>query len=253
MDIPLTPVREVEYPEDDGLPMSENTVQFRWIVTLQGGLDAVFLGRQDVFVAGDLLWYPVEGDNTIRTAPDTMVVLGRPPGDRGSYRQWEEDNIPPTVVFEVLSPGNRAGAMAEKLAFYDRYGVSEYYIYDPDHNRLIGYRRQGTVLVGIPHMNGWVSPLLNIRFDVSGPELQVYGPDGRRFANYREVIEQRNQAEQEAAENRQRADAAEVRAEAERQRAEQERLARETSQSENARLRERLRSLGIDPDAPAPG
>ena len=37
-----------------------------------------------------------------------MVVFGRPKGRRGSYRQWEEDNIPPQVVFEILSPGNNA-------------------------------------------------------------------------------------------------------------------------------------------------
>jgi hypothetical protein len=53
-----------------------------------------------VFVAGDLLWYPVECDNTIRTAPDVMVIFDRPKGDRGSYQQWEENNIPPQVVID---------------------------------------------------------------------------------------------------------------------------------------------------------
>ena len=37
-----------------------------------------------------------------------MVVFGRPKGYRGSYRQWEEGGIAPQVVFEILSPGNRA-------------------------------------------------------------------------------------------------------------------------------------------------
>jgi hypothetical protein len=60
---------EVVYPESDGQPMTENTLQFQWIVTLKGGLDAIFRNRIDVFVAGDLFWYPVEGDNAIRTAP----------------------------------------------------------------------------------------------------------------------------------------------------------------------------------------
>lgn len=52
-----------------------------------------------------LLWYPVESHPEIRTAPDVLVVFGRPKGHRGSYKQWEEDNIPPQVVFEILSPG----------------------------------------------------------------------------------------------------------------------------------------------------
>ncbi|MCU0875242.1 MAG: hypothetical protein MUE50_23160, partial [Pirellulaceae bacterium] len=75
---------EIEYPDSDGLPMSDNTLQFQWIVTLQGGLDALFRDDPDVFVAGDLLWYPVEGDNTVRAAPDVLVVFGRPKGYRGS-------------------------------------------------------------------------------------------------------------------------------------------------------------------------
>ncbi len=81
----------VTYPEDDGNPMSDNTLQFRWIVTIQGGLDALFRDNPDVFVAGDLLWYPIQGDNAIRQAPDAMVAFGRQKGDRGSYRQWEEN------------------------------------------------------------------------------------------------------------------------------------------------------------------
>ena len=106
----------VEYPEDNGEPLSDNSLQFRWIMTIQGGLDALFAPNPNVFVAGDLLWYPVQGDNVIRTAPDTMVVFGRPKRRRGSYRQWEEGGIPPTVVFEVLSPGNRAGSRSVRCS-----------------------------------------------------------------------------------------------------------------------------------------
>src|SRR5436853_4570020 len=113
------PAREdIVYPDSYGQPMADNTLQFEWIMTIKGNLDAVFRNDPNVFVAGDLLWYPVEGDNTIRQAPDAMVVFGRPKGDRGSYRQWEEEGIAPQVVFEVLSPGNRAGELARKLGFY---------------------------------------------------------------------------------------------------------------------------------------
>ena len=50
---------QIEYPDSDGKPMSDNTKQFRWIVTIQGGLDAQYLDDPNVFVAGNLLWYPV--------------------------------------------------------------------------------------------------------------------------------------------------------------------------------------------------
>ncbi|MGI0497245.1 Uma2 family endonuclease, partial [Limnospira platensis] len=97
----------VIYPDSDGQPMAENTQQFQSIVVIKENLEILFANRPDVFVAGDLLWYPVEGDNKTRQAPDAMVAIGRPKGHRGSYRQWEEDNIAPQVVFEILSPGNR--------------------------------------------------------------------------------------------------------------------------------------------------
>ena len=84
---------KIDYPDSDGQPMADNTLQFQWIVTLQGGLDAMFRDDPNVFVAGDLLWYPVEGNNKLRVAPDALVAFGRPKGYRGSYMQWEEDGI----------------------------------------------------------------------------------------------------------------------------------------------------------------
>ena len=50
-------------------------------------------------MAGDLLWYSVEGNNKLRQAPDVMVVFGVEKGDRGSYQQCQENNIVPQVVF----------------------------------------------------------------------------------------------------------------------------------------------------------
>ena len=216
--------------------MSDNTLQFRWIVTIEGGLEAVYRDDLKVFVAGDLLWYPVEGKPTIRAAPDAMVVFGRPKGDRGSYMQWQEDGIAPQVVFEILSPGNRAGEMETKFQFYERYGVEEYYIYDPDRGDLVGWLRVGQTLEQIPTMSGFESPRLKIRFQPGeGPNnLKILGPDGKPFATYVEVVAQREAERQRADDERQRADDEHQRAEAERQRAD--------------RLAARLRELGVEPD-----
>ncbi len=221
------PATEVIYPESDGKPMADNTRQFRWILVLQQNIEWLFANDPNVFVAGDLLWYPVEGNNKIRQAPDVMVVFGRPKGDRGSYLQWREDNIAPQVVFEILSPGNTQTEMNKKLLFYDRYGVEEYYIYDPDKNDMSGWLRSGDRLDVIEQVDNWVSPRLGIRFDMSGQELQIYRPDGERFASYVEISQRLQQAEERAEQERQRAEQAEQRAE---------------------QLAERLRAAGIDPD-----
>ena len=80
---------EIEYPDDDGEPMADNSLQFKWIVLIVENLQAVFRNNPDAFVAGNMLWYSVEGEPTIRAAPDGMVILGRPKGRRGSYNQWK--------------------------------------------------------------------------------------------------------------------------------------------------------------------
>jgi Uma2 family endonuclease len=116
MSVSISPP-EVVYPDSDGKPLAENMLQYRWIVTIIEGLSDLYRAVPNVFVAGDLLWYPVEGDPAICTAPDAFVAFGRPKGDRGSYRQWEEAGTPPHVVFEVLSPGNPAGGTDRKLQF----------------------------------------------------------------------------------------------------------------------------------------
>ena len=107
--------------------------------------------------------------------------------DRPSYKQWEEGDVPLTVVFEILSPGNTASEMMEKFDFYEEYGVEEYYVYDPDNNRLFVHVRRGEVLRRVRPVAGFVSPRLGIRFDTSGPGLVVVGPDGRRFLTFEEL------------------------------------------------------------------
>ena len=42
------------------------------------------------------------------------------------------------MVFEIISPGNTLTEMSKKQLFYDRYGVEEYYLYDPDKNDASG-------------------------------------------------------------------------------------------------------------------
>ncbi|MFO0950379.1 MAG: Uma2 family endonuclease [Isosphaeraceae bacterium] len=177
----------IVYPESDGQPMAEDTLQFRWIVTIKEGIDALFRNDPNVFVAGDLFWYPVEGKPGIRVAPDTLVVIGRPRGDRRSYLQWEEEGIPPQVVFEVRSPSNSMREMIEKFRFYDQHGVEEYYVYDPDRHELDGWRRNAGSLQPIDPMNGWVSPRLGIRFEWIENTLRLIRPDGRALESYEEV------------------------------------------------------------------
>lgn len=164
-----------------------------------------------------------------------MVVFGRPKGDpcgicgaaRGSYKQWEEGNLPPQVVFEILSPNNTKREMARKFVFYEDHGVEEYYIYDPDADRLEGWLKRDGMLNEIDNFSTYISPRLGIRFDLSVSPMQVFCSNGRQFLSYGEL-------DALLQEERLRAEQAQQRAEQAQQRANQ--------------LAERLRQLGIDPD-----
>lgn len=196
----------VVYPDSDGKPMAENTRQYEWIVTIKGNLDTICVGDRAAFVAGDNLIYPVEGNPLIRIAPDVYVAFGRPRGHRGSYRVWEEGDIFPQVVFEVLSPGNTAREMNRKRQFYRRYGAEEYYVYDPDRNRLQGWQRAGNRFVEVADTHNHVSPRLGIRFDMSGLELEIFGPDGQPFLTFAQLKESADAAREHADREKKRAD-----------------------------------------------
>jgi Uma2 family endonuclease len=217
---------EIIYPESDGKPMADNTKQYTIIVRIKENLEHLFVDREDVFIAADLFWYPVQYNNKLKYAPDVMVAFGRPKGDRGSYLQWEENNIAPQVVFEILSPGNTHGEMKKKFKFYQRYGVKEYYVYDPDTIELEGWIRKGNYLKRIQDITGWTSPYLNVTFDISQNDLVLYDSEGNRFTSLTEAKckadlekQRAEQEKQRAEQEKRRADQAELRANTEKERA----------------------------------
>lgn len=226
MDTAIPDDQASRYPESDGQARADTTRQFRWIVLIKENLETLFQDQANVFVAGDLLWYPVAGHPEICRAPDAMVVFGRPKGDRGSYRQWEEADIAPQVVFEVTSPANSFKEMLAKLEFYDTYGVEEYYTYDPapEKNDLTGFQRQAGRLRPIAEMHGWVSPRLGIRFDLSDGTLRIFRPDNEPFRSHQEIARER----------------------------EAERASRQWAEQRVAQLTAQLRSFGIDPEGREP-
>jgi Uma2 family endonuclease len=213
----------IYYPDSDGQPMANSTLHAEYIATTKYGIESAFQDRDDMFVAMDLFWYPVQGKPKTVLAPDVMVALGRPKGERKSYKQWEEDGIAPQVVFEFLSESNTTSEMTRKAAFFERFGVQEYYLYDIERKELNGfirYQEGDDALEEIADMDDWTSPRLGIRFDMSSGTLQLYKPDGEPFASYGELDALLEQ-------ERERANAQEQRA---------------------SILAAKLRELGINPD-----
>jgi Uma2 family endonuclease len=202
---------DLMYPCSDGQPMADNTVQYRWIVTIKENLEYLYRDRPDVFVAADNFIYPVQGNPNIRQAPDVYVAFGRPKGDRPSYKVWEEENIFPQVIFEIWSPNNREGEMARKRAFYRRYGAEEYYVYDPDTRVLeVWLRDNGNDFREVMEVQNFVSPRMGVRFELrEGEDLRMYHPDGQPFLSVAELWQLRHQLSSALEAERQRAEAAE--------------------------------------------
>ncbi|OJW06064.1 MAG: hypothetical protein BGO49_07315 [Planctomycetales bacterium 71-10] len=260
--------------------MADNMTQFRWIVTIKEGLDALFDDRPDVLVAGDLLWYATDGDRADVMALDVMVAFGRPKGERGSYLQWKEEDVVPQVVFEVHSPRNTAAEMAEKRRRYDARGVEEYYHYNPATGALKAWLRGPDGFREIKRADGWTSPRLGVTFEAPRRKdgLVIHRPDGERFRTFQELKRDEDAARRIAeaetrrrrkavrvarAERRLREEAdlradeadlradeaghraveADLRAEAERRLREAERQLREEAEARAARLEARLREL----------
>ena len=213
------------YPIDNGEPLANDTEHLKWITFVKNGLDDWFGERQDVFVAADLLWYPVEHRPDISKAPDVMVVLNHPAGDRSSYLQWEESDRPPNIVFEFISKGNSADEMLEKHDFYSGFGCDEYFLYDYRRGKFRAFLRdgeRGLLQQAADSEGSWSSPLLGMRFglDEQG-RLWVRRPDGKLMETQRQIS---------------------ARAEAEAQRA-------EAATQRVDQLAAKLRELGIDPDS----
>jgi Uma2 family endonuclease len=267
---PLVSEPEIVYPDCDGKPMADNTLQWEWIATIKGNLDLLFANDPDVFVAGDNLIYPVEGKPIICQAPDVYVAFGRKKAYRGSYKVWKEGGIFPQVVFEVLSPNNTSEEMERKRLFYEKHGAEEYYVLDPDALTMEGYVRSRKSFSSVPDMNGFKSPRLGISFAINEDNVEMHYPGGSKFLSFVELgklqeetareaaaekrranlEKKRAEAEQQRAEQeRQRAEQERQRAEQERQRAEQEQQRAEREQQRAERLAAKLRELGVDPDA----
>ncbi|MFN0079463.1 MAG: Uma2 family endonuclease [Prosthecobacter sp.] len=219
------------YPVDNGEPLSNDTEHLKWITFLKNGLEDWFGDRTDVFVAADLLWYPIEGRPDICKAPDVMVVLDHPAGERLSYKQWEEQHRMPDVVFEFISKSNTADEMMDKLDFYSDMGCREFFIYDYRRGKFSSFLRNGGV--GLhktpPAADGsWHSKLLDLTFglDPAG-RLWIRRPDGKLMETQRQIS---------------------VRADAEAKRADTETKRADTAARRAELLAAKLRELGINPD-----
>jgi Uma2 family endonuclease len=239
---PTNQPTELVYPSGDGQPVAETYVHFyALLVTLE--VLRQYLEGQQATVLGNQFLYYAQGFPRLRVAPDVMVIFDVAPGGRDSYKTWEEGQVP-AVIFEMTSEGTREHDQSFKKTLYEQLGVKEYWLFDPKGEwiteQLRGYRLRGEQYE--PIAEGRSEPL-QLRLAADGQLIAFWREDtGEKLlipGELAEALRTETQARQQA----------EVRAEQERQRAEQERQRAEQAALQVEQLKERLRSMGIDPDA----
>lgn len=188
------------YPSSDGEPMAETPIHVEAIMLLHQALEDFFRDRPDVFVASDIFWYWKKGSKTARISPDVMVVPGverREVYERRSFFSWVE-GAKPAVVFEMASRRTWKADLGKKFKTYEKLGVPEYFIFDPEFRYLeaplLGFRLRGKSYRPVPakHMES----KLGFRLRVEGWMIRLI--DGRTGEPIPTRAEAATKARQEA-------------------------------------------------------
>ncbi|MBW4670676.1 MAG: Uma2 family endonuclease [Cyanomargarita calcarea GSE-NOS-MK-12-04C] len=222
--LPTSQSTGIFYPSSDGEPLAETSVHADAIINTVVALRQ-YLNSQDVIVLADQFLYYAQGYPKLRVAPDVMVILDVKPGSRDNYKIWEEGQIP-VVIFEITSEGTRDQDTGYKRTLYEQLGVKEYWLFDPKGEwipeQLRGYRLRREEYE--PITDGRSEPL-QLRLEIDGQLIAFYREDtGEKLLAQWELVQARQQAEERA----------------------------EQAESEVERLKEKLRSLGVDPDTIEP-
>ena len=176
---------KVDYPSSDGKPIAETDMHIHLLIETHFTLQHYFRNRQDVYVSADLLLYYEEGNPKKSVVPNVFVVFGVEKKKREHYLLWEEGKGP-DFVLEISHPTTYDYDLGEKKRLYaEVLGVSEYFIYDPEHYLrppLQGYRLVDGIYYPIPLVNerfqtGYLlSEVLGLEIGLKTRELDFYDP-----------------------------------------------------------------------------
>ncbi|MEA5464368.1 Uma2 family endonuclease [Leptothoe sp. PORK10 BA2] len=252
-----------ELPDSDDTPV-DNELQNLIPNLLDAILALVWSQRRDWFFGVDMGIYSHPQEPPL--VPDGFLSLGvdRFVGEEGrlSYVLWEEENIVPTLALEVVSK-TYGGEYDRKKERYADLGIRYYVVYLPNPQfrrkrtpleiyQLVdgGYQRLEDSLEGnpiwLPEIGLGLGRERGLYLGRDREWLYWYDQAGNRLLTPEEQAQQeRTRADQAQA----RADQAQARADQEQIRAEQERLRADQEQAKAIQLAEKLRELGIDPDA----
>ena len=176
---------EAIYPSEEKKKLGETDYQHIQISILEQQLRIFLSEKKDVYLASDLIVYYEEGNPNRRFAPDLMVCFDVENKKRRSYKIWEE-KIVPSVIIEVASEATWQKDVTTKRRLYEKLGVVEYYVIDPEYKYLtqpmLAYRLEFGELVRQAIQNDRIfSEELNLELVNTGEDFRFFDVEKDEF------------------------------------------------------------------------
>ncbi|MEH2051227.1 Uma2 family endonuclease [Nostoc sp.] len=228
---------EVIFPPGDILsdePPLESDLHREQIDLLIRLLKLWWRERQDFYASGNLTIYysPNQKKSEHFRGPDFFVVLGTQKKDRKSWVVWQEDGKYPNLIVEILSSSTTAVDKGlKKQVYQDTFRTPDYFWFDPVTTELQGFHLVDGKYQEIQITTDgrlW-SQQLELYLGVYEGKLRFFTTENQLILSSEELAEQERLHAQQAEERAQQAE----------ERAQQ-------AEQEIARLREVLRTQGID-------
>lgn len=197
-------------------PQMETDLHLRQMLLLISCLEWFWQDRTDFFASGNLTIYfsPKQIKSQDFRGPDFFVVLGTERRSRKSWVVWEEDGKYPNVIIELLSESTaHLDRGLKKDIYQNTFRTPEYFWFEPDTLELSGFLLVGGVYEAMsPNQAGHLwSRQLGVFLGVQDTQLRFFSPDGALVSTPEEAAQQ--------------------------------------AQQQVRRLAEKLRELGVDPNA----
>ncbi|HIK31825.1 MAG TPA: Uma2 family endonuclease [Oscillatoriales cyanobacterium M59_W2019_021] len=217
-------------------PEMESSIHYMQLLLLVSCLEWLWRERNDYFIGANLTIYFSRQQLRNRDfwGPDFFLVQLTQKRSRKSWVVWEEEGQYPNLIVELLSTSTATVDRTVKKELYqNRFRTPEYFWFSPETLEFYGWRLSGHQYQAItPNNRGWRwSEELGLYLGVEAERLRYFTVDGVIVPT----------PEEAARSEMERAEMAEIQLERERQ-------AKQLAQQEAARLAEKLRELGIEPE-----
>jgi Uma2 family endonuclease len=216
----------------------------------------LMLGRQDYYAGGNMFIYNRDEDSKkIKfRGPDYFFIWDvKPLPLRRFWVVWNEDGRFPDVILELASPTTIKIDKTEKKTIYEKkFRTREYFIYDPDKQKLSGWRlTDGRYKRIVPDERGWlwceeldlwIGLWQGNYMEVEDTYPRFFDRNGQLVPTLKEAVILRAERDRQNAElqnqiERQRTEAEKQRAETEKQRADEQQRRADQAEAELAILR----------------